>query len=339
MRVTILAKVILEFNQLAFHLCAWFFIRTKAIFADHLLMKLLEDLVAIHAPSGEEFRMKEFLADYVRKHSPQWTQKPMVYSEGLQDALVLVFGEPRTAIFAHTDSIGFTVRYQNQLVPIGGPDVKSGYRLTGSDSLGPIECELEVDEENQLYYQFPRAIMRGTSLVFKPNFRLKNGYIQSPRLDNRLGVYAALKVAETLEDGIIVFSTYEEHGGGSVPGLLDFIMKKHPIEQVLIADITWCTEGIVHGEGVAISLRDRNIPRKLFLDKVLRLAEESGIKYQLEVEGSGSSDGREVQQSPYALDWVFIGAPEDHVHSPDEKVSVKDVQSMIDMHKYLMKTL
>ena len=99
------------------------------------------------------------------------------------------------------------------------------------------------------------------------------------------------------------------------------------------------TEGVHHGQGVVISLRDKNIPRKVFVDKVVLLAEESGIPYQLEVEGAGSSDGREVQQSPYPIDWCFIGAPEDHVHSPDEKVHLKDIDAMIHMYQYLMKAL
>ncbi len=155
-------------------------------------------------------------------------------------------------------------------------------------------------------------------------------------MDNRLGVYNALKVAETLENGMIVFSTYEEHGGGSVPLLLHYIQNHFPIKHALISDITWVTEGVQHGKGVAISLRDKHIPRRTFLDKILTLADASEIPYQLEVEGGGSSDGREVHMSPYAIDWCFIGAPESNVHTPKETVHVADVESMIAMYNYLM---
>ena len=34
-----------------------------------------------------------------------------------------------------------------------------------------------------------------------------------------------------------------------------------------------------------------------------------------------------------------IGAPEDNVHSPDEKVYKKDIQSMIDLYKVIMQEL
>ena len=57
------------------------------------------------------------------------------------------------------------------------------------------------------------------------------------------------------------------------------------------------------------------------------------------MEAYGGSDGREIQFSPYAMDWCFIGAAEDHVHSPNEKVSLKDLDAMIQVYRYLMHAL
>ena len=116
---------------------------------------LLHTLCEIHAPSGNEGAMKEFLLAYVKENQDKWLQKPeVICGEGFQDSIILKFGKPKTAIFAHMDSIGFTVRYQDQLVAIGGPKAENGYKLTGEDHLGPIECELLEDEGN-LYYKFP----------------------------------------------------------------------------------------------------------------------------------------------------------------------------------------
>lgn len=283
--------------------------------------------------------LKAFILEYVQANSKNWKVQPaIVAGEELQDCLLLVFGKPRTAVFAHMDSIGFTVRYNNQLVPIGGPHTESGYRLTGHDALGPVDCEL-IDEDGSLSYKFGRAIQRGTSLTFKMDFRESQEYIQSCYLDNRLGVYNALKLCETLENGIIAFSCWEEHGGGSVPYLAKIIHEEYGVRQALISDITWVTEGVEHGKGVAISMRDRNIPRRSYINRIISLADESGIDYQLEVEGAGSSDGRELQHSPYPFDWCFIGAPEDHVHSPDEKVHKHDIACMLELYRYLMKNL
>jgi putative aminopeptidase FrvX len=303
-------------------------------------IQLLHDLCKIHAPSGEEYAMKAFLIDFIEQNKTRWRVQPqIIHGDEFQDNLILVFGKPRTAVFAHMDSIGFTVRYENQLVPIGGPEIIEGTKLKGEDSKGPILCTLMQDKANRLFYQFGRAIDRGTSLTFDCQFSVKGEYVQSCYMDNRLGVFNALKLAETLQDGIIVFSSWEEHGGGSVPYLIRYIYENYRVKQALISDITWVTDGVHHGRGVAISMRDRNIPRKSFIDKIVTIAEAAGVSYQLEVEASGSSDGRELQQSPYPIDWCFIGAPEDHVHSPHEKVHLYDIEQMLALYRVLMQHL
>jgi putative aminopeptidase FrvX len=322
-------------------------------------MKLLKSLCAIHAPSGNERAMRDFLLDYIREQAPSWKVQPQVlHGDRFQDCLLLVFGQPRTAIFAHMDSIGFTVRYGRELVPIGGPRTRTGYTLTGQDAQGPITCTLKVahqpvdeeqhdwqeeeetgPEEPPLSYVFDREIERGTDLVFACNFRETEEYVQSCYLDNRLGVWSALQVAPTLENGVIAFSCWEEHGGGSVAYLAKYLYEQLGVRQALISDITWVTDGVRPGEGVAISLRDSLIPRRRYVEKIVGLARQAGIPHQLEVEGAGGSDAKELQHSAYPWDWCFIGAPEDHVHSPDEKVHKKDIQNMVALYKVLMEQL
>ncbi|MFB6259098.1 MAG: aminopeptidase, partial [Flavobacteriales bacterium] len=172
-----------------------------------------------------------------------------------------------------------------------------------------------------------------------PNFREDEEFVQCCYMDDRMGVLNAFKVCETLENGAIVFSAWEEHGGGSVESLGRILYENHGVQQALISDITWVTEDIHHGEGVAISMRDSGIPRRGFVEGILDHARASGIPFQLEVEGAGGSDGIALQRSPYPFDWCFIGAPESGVHSPDEKVHIRDAEAMTEMYRYLMETL
>ena len=302
-------------------------------------MKLLQQLCTIHAPSGNEGAMKAFILNYVKTHQSQWAATPeIIEGDFLQDCFLLKFGQPTTAIFAHMDSIGFTVRYKNEVVKIGGPVTGTGIPLVGKDSQGDIRCTLR-DDRGELSVKYNREIDRGTDLVFEPNWRENEEYIQCCYMDNRLGVWNALKVAETLENGVIAFSCWEEHGGGSVGYLAEYMYRHWGVRQALISDITWVTEGVPHGKGVVISIRDRGIPRRSFVDHIIHLAKESGIPFQLEVEGAGSSDGGYLQASHLPFDWCFIGAPEDEVHSPDEKVHKKDVEAMWKMYEFLMKRL
>ena len=303
-------------------------------------MKLLKELVEIRGASGDESQIKTFLINYIKENQHNWlTQPKIITDEAFQDSFILVFGKPRTAIFAHIDTIGFTVGYGNNLIKIGGPKIIDGIELVGSDSQGEIATELmiiESENQNEITYISDRELDRGTILTFKPNFILNESYVQSPYLDNRLGVWNALKVCETLKDGIVAFSTYEEVGGGTVGYIGNYIFRNYGVRQALISDITWVTRGVKHGAGVAISLRDSGIPRRSYLNRITELAKVSNIPYQLEVESAGGSDGTALQKSDIPFDWCFIGAPEDNVHTPEEKVFISDITAMVNMYKMLM---
>lgn len=302
-------------------------------------LALLKTMCAIHAPSGNEVAMKDFLLDYIKKESKHWKHKPkVIHGKGFQDNIILVFGKPRTAIFAHTDSIGFTVRYGKQLVKIGGPRLEKGYELVGSDSKGKCEATLNIVNDS-LEYKAKRSFDTGTELVFKANWREDKEFVQCSYMDNRLGCYNALKVAETLKDGIIVFSTWEEHGGGSVSYLQKYIAENYKVSQALISDISWISDGVAPAKGPVISLRDSLIPRRSYINKIIAIAQKHKLAYQLEVEGAGGSDAKELQMAEYAWDWCFVGAAEQFVHTPDEKVHKKDIEGMIALYKALMKDL
>lgn len=301
---------------------------------------LLEALCSIHSPSGEELYLKEFLIKYFRSNENKFQRKPvMIYGDGFQDCLIVVFGNPKVAAFAHMDTTGFTVRYQDQLVPIGSPDIKGDEILVGTDRLGEIVCPLSLDDDRQLHYKFGRAIQSGTTLTFRKDFHANKKFIISPYLDNRVGIYNLLKVAETLKNGALVFSAWEEHGGGSVPFLVKYLYENHKIDKMLISDVTWVSDGIDVDRGAVISNRDKNIPRKSFFDQLTWLASENDIPFQIEVEAFGSSDAREIQQSPYAIDWCFVGPPVKNPHSANEKVSKNDIESTLNLYKILMAKL
>jgi putative aminopeptidase FrvX len=298
---------------------------------------LLKQLCCIQGVSGDESRVKDFVLSYVENHVKEWLVKPVVIQgDQMQDALLLVFGKPTVVVFAHMDTVGYSTGYGSNLIKIGGASAESGSVLVGKDSISEIECRLNIDKQGTLSYLFDRDIDRGTCLTFKENFIQDDSYVQTPYLDNRLGVFVALKLAETMQNGVLAFSCYEETGGGSAEVLAKILYEKYKVRQALICDITWVTSGVQHGNGVAVSMRDSGIPRKTYLNKVIGLAKKANVDFQLEVESSGGSDGNTLQRSAYPFDWCFIGAPEDNVHSPEEKVAIKDIEDMIELYQYLV---
>ncbi len=302
-------------------------------------LSLLKTMCAIHSPSGNEVAMKDFLLNHIKSEQKNWKHKPkIIHGKGFQDNIMLVFGKPRTAIFAHTDSIGFTVRYGKQLVKIGGPQIIKGIELVGSDDKGKCEATLTVVKD-KLEYKAKRNFETGTELVFKANWREDKDYVQCCYMDNRLGCFSALKVAETLKDGVIVFSTWEEHGGGSVSYLQKYLADNYKLSQALISDISWISDGVFPAKGPVISMRDSMIPRRSYVNRIIDIAKKHKLPFQLEVEGSGGSDAKELQMAENVWDWCFVGAAEQYVHTPDEKVHKKDIEGMIELYKALMKDL
>jgi len=300
---------------------------------------LLKEILHLDSVSGDESRISAFVLQYILDHKSTWKVTPEIHQgEAFHDNIILVFGKPRTAVFAHMDTVGFTARYENQLVPIGGPELMDGVWLVGSDEAGPIRCKAKEINGN-VFHDFPRKIQTGTVLSFEQKITVEDGFLQAAHLDNRLGIYTLLNLCETLEDGILVFSTYEEHGGGSVPFLIKYIYDNWKVKHALIADVTWITEGVHFDKGAVISMRDSFIPRKTFVNRIIDYAREADIPFQLEVEAYGGSDGREIQMSPYPIDWCFIGVPEENPHTPIEKVAISDMESMFKLYQYLLQYL
>jgi putative aminopeptidase FrvX len=307
-------------------------------------MELLKKLISIQGASSDEEEMKNFILSHIEINKANWKIKPkIIQGRNFQDCIILIFGEPKTAIYAHIDTIGFSVSHTNKLIPIGGPELIDGTILVGKDSIGEIETELLIIEtetnQNHLQCILDRNIEPGTILTFKPNFINHKTHIQTPYLDNRLGVWNTLKLAENLEHGAIVFSTYEEHGGNSVAFCAKYLYNTYNITQALISDITWTSSHIHTNKGVVISLRDGSIPRRSYLKKIISLAKESGVPFQLEVESSGGSDGSYLQNSELPIDWCFIGAACENIHTPTETVSKKDIKHMLNMYAHLIKNL
>ena len=95
---------------------------------------------------------------------------------------------------------------------------------------------------------------------------------------------------ERCEDVILLFTPGEEHGSKGAMLGARLLFEEWGITRALVSDITWHTDWIRNGKGPAISFRDRSLPRRSFLEEVLRAAETSGLPFQREVESSGGAD-------------------------------------------------
>jgi putative aminopeptidase FrvX len=301
-------------------------------------LDLLKVLCAIPGTSGDEGPVRDFVLDYVKKNQALWKSAPEIWAgNGFQENMALIFGKPQKAFYAHLDTVGYTIRYNNNVIPVGGPDGQTGDLLVFEENGKPGETRLIHEADEHLFLvSYPQNIQPGTTLTYFPIFECDGEWIKSPYLDNRLGVWALLLMAEWAENAAFVFTTFEEHGGGGAGIMAKILFEKFGTTQSIITDVTWTSEGVFAGNGPVVSLRDSRIPRKEFVKEIRQHLEKHNIPYQLEVEQHGGSDGREIQHLPYPIDWCFIGPPSENPHSSLESVHFRDAEGFLQMLKSLL---
>jgi putative aminopeptidase FrvX len=301
-------------------------------------MDKLLSLLTIFSPTGDESAAADWLAG-------EAGTLPGVSLHRIGDNLIAVRGAPAVAIFAHTDTTGYTLGYRRQLIAIGAPAPRDRDALRSSDGLsGRIRLGTPGREGAQLRRVRNAAGEKveptpGSRWVYAREPRIKNGTITAPYLDNRAGVWAALETLRRCEHAAVAFSTGEERHGHGARVCADWLHGQYGITQALISDVTWHTADTPCGKGPAVSLRDAFSPRQAFLDRVLKLAAESGIAHQREIQSAGSSDGGHLLRSSMPIDWVFVGAPEKGPHTSGERAAVFDLELMADLLAYLTERL
>lgn len=295
-------------------------------------MELLLKLQSIPGPSGDEGRIADFLEQRCREIEG-------VSIRRVGDLVLAIRGRPKVAVFAHTDTIGFTQAYGRLLYPIGHPFVEGGEKIRSVD--GKSEARVQVRQRgDKAEWRLKGAKGEpGMRWVYAAPLKVKRDQVSGPYLDNRAGVWNAVRVLERCEDIAVVFSPGEEHSGRGASVGARLVYNDLGITRALISDITWHTKWIKQGKGPAISLRDRSVPRQRFLDGVLALAEESGLPFQREIEREGGSDGSYLERSTFPIDWVFIGAPEKRTHTPRESCKISDLWATVDLYASLIPRL
>lgn len=291
----------------------------------------LRALVAIEGTSGDEGRVVAAVAE--RSYS-----LPGIQSERIQDNLIAWRGRPQVALFAHLDTVGFTLGYDRELIRIGGPHVEGGEALRSTTGGATYRGTLARRAEDWVLDGAPDA-PSGSRWVYDSDLELDGVLVRGPYLDNRAGVWSALEVLRVVEDVAVAFTSNEEHSGRGAATCARWLCDRLAVSQALISDITWHTRYIRRGRGPAVSLRDRNVPRQSYLDRVLAAAEASGIPFQREIETDGSSDGGSIERSGIPMDWVFVGAPQEASHTPHEVVDLNDLRDMARLTAHLVRSL
>ena len=278
-------------------------------------------------------------------------------------------GGPRLMVAAHTDEIGFFVKHIDddgflRLQPVGGFDARvllaqrvlvhgfAGQTLRGAVQLATKPIHLLAADEakppkvEQLFVDLGLPGDRVKSLVevgdmvtLDRTLEPVGDCVMSKSLDDRLGVYVMIEAARALgsskADVYFVATSQEEVG---LRGAQTSAFEIEP--QIGVAlDVTLAGDfpgGPADqrvtklGNGVALKVMDSShISHPKVLRHMRDLAEQHGIKYQLEILPRGGTDAGAMQRTQRGVPAITLSIPTRYVHTVNELANTGDIDGCV----------
>ncbi len=284
---------------------------------------------------------------------------------------------PVVVVAGHMDEIGFFVHHVEEktgflrINPAGGFDpvnlvaqrvivhTESG-DLVGCIGRKPVHILNEEERKKPLELrdlfvdvglsaeEVLKKVGIGDTVTLRQDFIEVGDLVSCKALDDRVGVYVGIEALKRAKrpacDLYFVGTTQEEVGlrGARVAGFAT-----HP--QIGIAlDVTIAADTpdvppkdrvSQLGKGVAIKVRDgASISHPALIRAMRALAEERGIKHQMEVLPRGGTDAGALQMAQEGSAVITLSIPARYVHSVVEAVHPDDVEAAIELLAAFLET-
>ena len=332
-------------------------------------MELLRRLVETPGIPGHEEKISEIVKESLEGHVDEIRTDVMgnviALKNGTGDA-----PRVKVMVAAHMDEIGFLVSHVDEktgflrIDPLGGfdPRVLIAQRVVvHSDSgdyigvMGTKPVHILKEEEKKKAPEIEgifidlgmsgddvkEKVKVGDSITLKQDMVEFGELISCKALDDRLGIYVMIEAFRKMKkheaDIYLVATTQEEVGlrgaRASSFGIAPDI--GIAIDVTVACDIPGVEESRMItklGDGVAIKIKDSaSISNPYLVRKLKKLAEEKGIKYQMEILPRGGTDAGALQLTRDGAAVATISIPTRYIHSVVESAHKKDIEAAIDL--------
>lgn len=176
---------------------------------------------------------------------------------------------------------------------------------------------------------------------------LSQDRVTGKAIDDRVGLLVVLKSFELLENNqadVYAVATVQEEVG--LKGARTAAFSISP-DAALALDVTIASDvpGVSEhewftqlGKGPAIKIADGRsasglIANMSIVDKLVSIAQELGIPYQMEVAAGGTTDASAIQLNKEGVPAGVISIPARYIHSPVEVIDLNDVANAIRLAK------
>ncbi|HHY68641.1 MAG TPA: M42 family metallopeptidase [Bacillota bacterium] len=319
------------------------------------MKELVKKFTEGFGPSGFEDSIREI----IRKEVEPFVDEVRVDALGNLICFKKGNGGKKVLLDAHMDEIGVIITHIDEngflrFGSIGGvnPIIALGQRVyfengvcgvIGSERIeDPKDLKLEkffIDIGAKSREQAAEKVKVGDAGAFLQTAIDLGDRMIAKAMDDRIGCVVIVEVLrqlkETKHDIYAVFATQEE------VGLRGARVAAYGVEpDVGIAfDVTGTgdtpkarTMDVSIGKGAAIKVKDSSlICHPGLREYLVKLAEENGIPYQLEVLESGGTNAGAIQMTKAGIPAGVISIPSRYIHTPGEMVDLDDVKACIDL--------
>ena len=327
------------------------------------MVTILNQLIAAHSTPGDEDEVANILRHQWRESG--WRVSSLGnYAITAQKRKTTAKKRPTLLICAHMDSPGFIVdrptwahlanseTAQIHIVPLGSPSfendlVEARLKCRNGIFAGKIRQTTEKDAENPEFCfemtkdEAKKSDLRiGDRLCYTPAISFDEELINAPFLDNRLGCWMLIHLAQ-LKPGwnkrynIVLAATGSEEMTGFGAQTLAAQVQA---DLVIVLDATYEAEeqNVKLGQGAVITLSDASvILTPEIRDHIIQIMSDADIPIQFEVYNHSGTDARAfpMQGSPTPVLALLI--PTRGNHTPCETAHSGDLQNWEDAIKTL----
>ena len=321
-------------------------------------IKMLKTLTKTFGVSGREGEINKVISEMVADYADEIT------TDGIDNLIVFKEGvgknKKKIMVSAHKDEIGFMVMAIDDngfltVRNVGGIDVMATYSnkiIFKNGTMGIMGLKNGPGDPKQgitdMYVDIGATSKKDAEKKVKVGdvagyygelIKLRNGRVASKAIDDRIGCYISIQslmqIDKPYNDMYFVFSSQEELGlrGATVAsrGIKPDIGVAVDITGAY--DVPGSKSGNMKlGEGAAIKVMDRSvICDENVVDTMIKICEESKIKYQMDILPSGGTDAGAMNISNDGVRTGGISIPSRNGHSPVCVVDMKDVKACINL--------
>lgn len=320
------------------------------------MIKLLENLTQITAPSGNENLIHDFIISEIKDYVDD------IETDALGNLIAHKNGDGKKVMFAaHTDEIGVIITYIEKngmlrFTPLGGVNAKYALhqrvKFTGG-ACGVVSFEnkddstlknlktsdLFIDIGAKSSEEAETMVRLGEAGGFMGEFLTCGDNLVSKALDDRAGCAALITAVKSFKehknDLYFVFTASEELGLRGAKVAANRIEPDYAValDVTRTGDVPGKLKMAVSlGGGAAIKIKDSSfIAHPYIKNMMIDVCEKNNIKYQLEVLEVGGTDSGAIQLSGSGVPSGCISIPTRYIHSPSEMINKEDLKCVVEL--------